>query len=74
MHPDVKGKESHSEFVKINEAYNVLSKESLRRQYDINLEHGYSPDNMSNPVPENYSYETTRPDSRYYYYRQSPHL
>ena len=38
-HPDQnKGAKSHERFVKINEAYNVLSKESSRRDYDISLQ------------------------------------
>ncbi|XP_026671231.1 dnaJ homolog subfamily C member 4-like isoform X2 [Ceratina calcarata] len=36
MHPD-SGKGNHADFVKLNEAYNVLSKSNSRHSYDINL-------------------------------------
>ncbi|XP_066592974.1 dnaJ homolog subfamily C member 4-like [Prorops nasuta] len=36
-HPDKTHLDSHSEFVKINEAYTVLSKHSSRQQYDSGL-------------------------------------
>lgn len=38
-HPDQsRSAESHERFVKIGEAYNVLSKESSRQQYDLTLD------------------------------------
>lgn len=37
LHPDTSGKHSHADFVKLNEAYSILGKESTRRQYDFNL-------------------------------------
>ncbi|XP_012228667.1 dnaJ homolog subfamily C member 4-like [Linepithema humile] len=44
LHPDTSGKHSHADFVKLNEAYSILGKESTRRQYDFNLKcHKYSP-------------------------------
>lgn len=64
MHPDIKGNQSHEDFVKINEAYNVLSKEILKRDYDMNLKYGYTP---------NFSSYGYTPQSSEYYYRQ-PHL
>lgn len=41
-HPDVNHGTSESEekFKKINEAYNVLNKENLRKEYDLKLEGG----------------------------------
>ncbi|KAG7199255.1 hypothetical protein KM043_018121 [Ampulex compressa] len=39
MHPDTSGKESHADFVKLNEAYSVLSKERTRKLYDENLKY-----------------------------------
>lgn len=64
MHPDIKGNQSHEDFVKINEAYNVLSKEILKRDYDMNLKYGYTP---------NFSSYGYTPQSSEYYYRQ-PHF
>ncbi|XP_034945498.1 dnaJ homolog subfamily C member 4-like [Chelonus insularis] len=47
-HPDKnfqQSKESHTHFVKINEAYNVLSKTDLKAQYDDKLKYGYGNSN-----------------------------
>lgn len=38
-HPDIIGDKGHDKFVKLQEAYNVLSKESTRREYDVNLKY-----------------------------------
>lgn len=65
MHPDIKGNQSHSEFVKINEAYKVLSKEILRRDYDMNLKYGTS-SNVSSNSPHS--------SNNFYYYRRPPNL
>ncbi|XP_043466454.1 dnaJ homolog subfamily C member 4-like [Leptopilina heterotoma] len=67
MHPDIKGNKSHEDFVKINEAYNVLSKEIPKRDYDTNLKYGYSPNFSSHYA---YGY---RPQSSDFYYRP-PHF
>ncbi|KAL4237369.1 DnaJ molecular chaperone y domain [Mactra antiquata] len=66
-HPDqnTADKKSHERFVKINEAYNVLSKESSRLEYDNLLKNrggphrpgyqpGYSPQGFSQPGPSPY--------------------
>lgn len=37
MHPDATGNKNHADFVKINEAYSVLSKHRTKQQYDMNL-------------------------------------
>lgn len=37
MHPDTSKKSNHAEFVKVNEAYKVLSKEHTRKQYDMEM-------------------------------------
>ena len=73
MHPDIKGNESHSEYVKINEAYNILSKEHLRRVYDSNIKYGHSADPYSSysSRPSYPSYENMKPPSEYAYYRRS---
>ncbi|KAL6439484.1 hypothetical protein ACFW04_003951 [Cataglyphis niger] len=39
LHPDTSGKHSHADFVKLNEAYSILGKESTRRQYDLGLKY-----------------------------------
>lgn len=42
MHPDSGNEGSHSEFVKINEAYSVLSKRTTKRDYDMSLKYNYT--------------------------------
>ncbi|XP_046486171.1 dnaJ-like protein 60 isoform X1 [Neodiprion pinetum] len=42
LHPDVGDNGSHTKFVKVNEAYRVLSKDYTRQQYDNRLRHGYT--------------------------------
>ncbi|XP_076877865.1 dnaJ homolog subfamily C member 4 isoform X2 [Brachyhypopomus gauderio] len=44
MHPDrnLSNPSLHAQFVKLNEAYRVLSKEGTRREYDLRLRHPYS--------------------------------
>lgn len=39
MHPDTSGRDSHAEFVEINQAYLVLSKKYSRNRYDISLQY-----------------------------------
>ncbi|XP_011687432.1 PREDICTED: dnaJ homolog subfamily C member 4-like isoform X2 [Wasmannia auropunctata] len=44
LHPDTSGKQGHTDFVKLNEAYKILGKESTRRQYDFELKYNrYNP-------------------------------
>ncbi|KAK0087758.1 hypothetical protein PV325_000136 [Microctonus aethiopoides] len=64
MHPDKSSKgdkASHDDFIKINEAYNILSKDDSRREYDSAL------------LYNNNRYKTTfRPSNEtVYYYRDS---
>ncbi|KAK9306993.1 hypothetical protein QLX08_002596 [Tetragonisca angustula] len=59
MHPDSGNKGNHDDFVKINEAYTVLSSKQNRHYYDIDLKN----DN----VHENCDYQRTRYDNRYRY-------
>ena len=35
MHPDTSKKSNHADFVKVLEAYQVLSKEYTRKEYDM---------------------------------------
>ncbi|CAG5990148.1 dnaJ homolog subfamily C member 4 isoform 2-T2 [Menidia menidia] len=44
LHPDSdpSNPELHSQFVKLNEAYRVLSKELSRKEYDFKIQHPYS--------------------------------
>ncbi|XP_015112268.1 dnaJ homolog subfamily C member 4 [Diachasma alloeum] len=37
VHPDTGNKTGHTEFIKLTEAYNVLSKDSTRKEYDAKL-------------------------------------
>lgn len=43
LHPDSdpSNSELHSQFIKLNEAYSVLSKKSSRQEYDLKLKHPY---------------------------------
>ncbi|XP_012524194.1 dnaJ homolog subfamily C member 4 [Monomorium pharaonis] len=50
LHPDTSGKQGHSDFVRLNEAYKILGKENTRRQYDFYLKYNkYNPSYTSNP-------------------------
>lgn len=42
VHPDCGNEGSHLEFVKINEAYSVLSKTASKRDYDMSLKYNFS--------------------------------
>ncbi|KAJ0044180.1 hypothetical protein NL108_005249 [Boleophthalmus pectinirostris] len=44
VHPDrdPSNPELHSQFVKLNEAYRILSKDKSRKEYDLKLRHHYS--------------------------------
>ncbi|XP_032677753.1 dnaJ homolog subfamily C member 4-like [Odontomachus brunneus] len=48
LHPDISGRCSHTDFVKLNEAYSILGKASTRRKYDEDLKYKYDP-YMYNP-------------------------
>ena len=63
MHPDSGGKGSHAEFVKINEAYRVLSKMNKRREYDRSLKYNVSYSNFS----EHSNYQYTQRDYQRYW-------
>lgn len=43
LHPDSdpSNPELHSQFVKLNEAYRVLSRDLSRKEYDLKLQHPY---------------------------------
>jgi curved DNA-binding protein CbpA len=59
-HPDanIGDKTASSKFVRINEAYSILSKEQSRREYDYSIRH------QLNKKPSN-SYNSYRPHTRY---------
>ena len=63
MHPDSGNKGSHAEFVKINEAYRVLSKMNKRREYDRSLKYNVSYSNFS----EHSNYQYTQRDYQRYW-------
>jgi len=61
LHPDTSGKQSHVDFVKLNEAYKILGKENMRRQYDFDLKY-----NRYNPS-YTYSSQNTKYGSQWEY-------
>ncbi|XP_076685968.1 uncharacterized protein LOC143377976 isoform X2 [Andrena cerasifolii] len=64
MHPDSGSKGSHAEFVKINEAYRVLSKMNKRQEYDRSLKYNnVSYQNFS----EHSSYQNAQCDYQRYW-------
>lgn len=64
MHPDSGCKGSHAEFVKINEAYRVLSKMNKRQEYDRSLKYN----NVSHPnFSKHNSYQYTQRDYQRYW-------
>lgn len=49
LHPDTSGKQSYTDFVRLNEAYKILGKETTRHQYDFDLKYSrYNPSYMHN--------------------------
>lgn len=42
MHPDCGNKGSHDDFIKLNEAYSVLSKKDTKHYYDIEVKYNDS--------------------------------
>lgn len=65
-HPDIIGDKGHDKFVKLQEAYNILSKEETRKQYDMDLKlRTYSPyassyERQENPFPGSRIYRSRR--------------
>ncbi|XP_043591116.1 dnaJ homolog subfamily B member 14-like [Bombus pyrosoma] len=59
MHPDCGNKGNHDEFVKINEAYSILSNKQSKRSYDIDLK--------QNNIRENYYYQNARSTNHHQY-------
>ncbi|KAG6796889.1 dnaJ subfamily C member 4 [Apis mellifera caucasica] len=58
MHPDNNNTGNHDDFVKLNEAYNILSNEQSKHIYDIDLK--------SNNICTNNFYQDTRSNNQYY--------
>ncbi|XP_012274312.1 dnaJ-like protein 60 [Orussus abietinus] len=79
LHPDATGKSNHNDFVEINEAYRILSKENTKRQYDMqpkcqNSGVGGSPHKVvyANPYQWEVEAEDTNPvdyENNYYGFR-----
>lgn len=59
VHPDCGKKGNHDEFVKINEAYSILSNIQSKRSYDIDLK--------QNNIRENYYYQNARSNNCHQY-------
>ncbi|XP_072293703.1 dnaJ homolog subfamily C member 4 [Eucyclogobius newberryi] len=79
VHPDsdLSNPELHSQFVKLNEAYRVLSKDNSRREYDLKLRHLYNAyqtygSNFRNADPANKFSSEASENQRYWeQFRQS---
>ncbi|XP_060819104.1 chaperone protein DnaJ-like isoform X1 [Bombus pascuorum] len=59
VHPDCGNKGNHDEFVKINEAYSILSNKQSKHSYDIDLK--------QNNIRENYYYQNAGSNNRHQY-------
>ncbi|CAK9817229.1 DnaJ homolog subfamily C member 4 [Anthophora plagiata] len=72
LHPDNSRKGNHADFVKINEAYNVLSKAKTRHYYDMDLKYN-SNNNSSSSFSENNGYHNAFKQWEIYemYYEQN---
>lgn len=72
FHPDSNSKGNHANFVKINEAYSVLSKAKTRRYYDMDLKYN-SNNNNNSSSSENNGYHNTFKQWKTYemYYEQN---
>ncbi|XP_017790910.1 PREDICTED: dnaJ homolog subfamily C member 4-like [Habropoda laboriosa] len=70
MHPDNSSKGNHADFVKINEAYNVLSKTKTKQYYDLDLKYN----NRSSEYDGNYNTfkQWTVYQEHYKQYRKAP--
>ncbi|CAK9802409.1 DnaJ homolog subfamily C member 4 [Anthophora quadrimaculata] len=71
LHPDNSSKGNHADFVKINEAYSVLSKAKTRHYYDMDLK--YNSNNNRSSSSENNGYHNTFKQWEMYemYYEQN---
>ncbi|KZC05042.1 DnaJ like protein subfamily C member 4 [Dufourea novaeangliae] len=63
MHPDNSSEGNHADFVKINEAYTILSKKHTRRDYDMSLKHYYP--YTHHPFRQHNGNDTWRPNPTY---------
>ncbi|KAI4893715.1 hypothetical protein NFI96_012169 [Prochilodus magdalenae] len=75
LHPDSdpSNPSLHSQFVKLNEAYRVLSKEGSRREYDIQLRHYYSGEHIFRPSSRYTSNPSAETAERMRYWEQFRH-
>uniref|UniRef100_A0A3B4EHP3 J domain-containing protein n=1 Tax=Pygocentrus nattereri TaxID=42514 RepID=A0A3B4EHP3_PYGNA len=75
LHPDSdpSNPSLHSQFVKLNEAYRVLSKEGSRREYDLRLRHHYSGEQIFRPSSTYASNPSAESAERMRYWEQFRH-
>lgn len=75
VHPDrdLSNPSLHSQFVKLNEAYRVLSKEGSRREYDLRLKHHYTGEQSFRPTSRYTSNPSAEMDERIRYWEQFRH-
>ncbi|KAG9272549.1 hypothetical protein AMEX_G13560 [Astyanax mexicanus] len=75
VHPDrdLSNPSLHSQFVKLNEAYKVLSKEGSRKEYDLRLKHHYTGEQSFRPPSRYTSHRSAETDERIRYWEQFQH-
>lgn len=75
LHPDsdLSNPSLHSQFVKLNEAYRVLSKEGSRREYDLRLKYYYTGEQSFKPSSRYTSNPSAETAERIRYWEQFRH-
>ncbi|XP_012257278.2 dnaJ-like protein 60 [Athalia rosae] len=69
LHPDMGMEGNHAKFVKVNEAYKILSKELSRRQYDMELKYRHGAAHYYEP---HYRPGSHHQRAQNYYYYDDP--
>ncbi|MEQ2287457.1 hypothetical protein AMECASPLE_012766 [Ameca splendens] len=75
LHPDSdpSNPELHSQFVELNEAYRVLSKELSRKEYDFKLQHPYQGGQAFRSTSSHTVYRSTTANDDVHYWEQFRH-
>lgn len=75
LHPDSdpSNPELHSQFVKLNEAYRVLSKDLSRKEYDLKLQHPYQGGGAFQSTSSHTVYRSSATSDNVHYWEQFRH-